>query len=173
MSNSVVSTTIEVNGKQAEQAVGSIKSRLREARTELTNAIENFGEFSQEAVRAAQKVEGLKGTIDDASRLVSAFDGDRKFQAFGQSIGAVASGFTAAQGAIGLFGAESAEVEQALLKVNSAMALSQGINGVLEGVKSFKDLGNQIKGTTVFQKASTAATAAATTIQKLFSKSVD
>jgi hypothetical protein len=222
MSNSVVSTTVEVNSKGAEKSVGeiknklkearnelanaienfgefseeakkasqqveglskeledvpktvaSIKARLREARTELTNAIENFGEFSIEAVTAAKKVEELKGTIDDASRLVSAFDGDRKFQAFGQSIGAVASGFTAAQGAIGLFGAESAEVEQALLKVNSAMALSQGINGVLEGVKSFKDLGNQIKGTTVFQKASTAATVAATTVQKLFSKSVD
>ena len=173
MANSVISTTVEVNSKGAEQAVGSIKARLREARTELTNAIENFGEFSQEAVTAAKKVEGLKGTIDDASRLVNAFDGDRKFQAFGQSIGAVASGFTAAQGAIGLFGTESAEVEQALLKVNSAMALSQGINGVLEGTKSFKDLGNQIKGTTAFQKAQATATTLATKAQKLFTGSVD
>ena len=157
MAASVVSTTIEVNGKQAEQAVGSIKTRLREARTELTNAIENFGEFSQEAVTAAQKVEGLKGTIDDASRLVSAFDGDRKFQAFGQSVSAVASGFTAAQGALGLFGSESKEVEEALLKVNSAMALSQGINGVLEGVKSFKDLRAVVMSYSIVQKAATVA----------------
>ena len=53
------------------------------------------------------------------------------------------------------------------------MALSQGINGVLEGVKSFRDLGNVIKSTTVFQKASAAATAIAATAQKLFTKSVD
>jgi hypothetical protein len=157
MAASVISTTIEVNGKQAEQAVGSIKTRLREARTELTNAIENFGEFSKEAVTAAQKVEGLKGTIDDASRLVSAFDGDRKFQAFGQSVSAVASGFTAAQGALGLFGSESKEVEEALLKVNSAMALSQGINGVLEGVKSFKDLRAVVMSYSIVQKAATVA----------------
>jgi hypothetical protein len=173
MATSVISTTVQVDSKQAEQAVGSIKSRLKEARTELTNAIENFGEFSTEAVNAAKKVEGLKGTIDDASRLVSAFDGDRKFEAFGKSVGAVASGFTAAQGAIGLFGTESKEVEAALLKVNSAMALSQGINGVMDGIKSFKDLGNQLKGTIVFQKASAAATVVATTVQKVFTGSVD
>jgi chromosome segregation ATPase len=170
---STVAVEVKVDSKNAEKSVGSIKSRLKEARTELTNAIENFGEFSQEAANAAKNVEGLKGTIDDASRLVAAFDGDRKFQAFGQSISAVASGFSAAQGAIGLFGTESKEVEQALLKVNSAMALSQGVNGVLEGVKSFKDLGLVIKSTTVFQKASAAATAIAATAQKLFTKSVD
>ena len=119
---STIAVEVKVDSKNAEKSVGSIKSRLKEARTELTNAIENFGEFSQEAANAAKNVEGLKGTIDDASRLVAAFDGDRKFQAFGQSISAVASGFSAAQGAIGLFGTESKEVEQALLKVNSAMA---------------------------------------------------
>jgi hypothetical protein len=170
---STIAVEVKVDSKNAEKSVGSIKSRLKEARTELTNAIENFGEFSQEAANAAKNVEGLKGTIDDASRLVAAFDGDRKFQAFGQSISAVASGFSAAQGAIGLFGTESKEVEQALLKVNSAMALSQGLNGVLEGVKSFKDLGLVIKSTTVFQKASAAATTIAATAQKLFTKSVD
>jgi len=170
---STIAVEVKVDSKNAEKSVGSIKSRLKEARTELTNAIENFGEFSQEAATAAKNVEGLKGTIDDASRLVAAFDGDRKFQAFGQSISAVASGFSAAQGAIGLFGTESKEVEQALLKVNSAMALSQGVNGVLEGVKSFKDLGLVIKSTTVFQKASAAATTIAATAQKLFTKSVD
>lgn len=170
---STIAVEVKVDSKNAEKSVGSIKSRLKEARTELTNAIENFGEFSQEAANAAKNVEGLKGTIDDASRLVAAFDGDRKFQAFGQSVSAVASGFSAAQGAIGLFGTESKEVEQALLKVNSAMALSQGINGVLEGVKSFKDLGLVIKSTTIFQKASAAATTIAATAQKLFTKSVD
>jgi hypothetical protein len=170
---STVAVEVKVDSKNAEKSVGSIKSRLKEARTELTNAIENFGEFSQEAANAAKNVEGLKGTIDDASRLVAAFDGDRKFQAFGQSVSAVASGFSAAQGAIALFGTESKEVEQALLKVNGAMALSQGIDGVLEGQKAFKDLGLRIKDTTAFQKAQAIATSLAAKAQKLFTKSVD
>lgn len=170
---STIAVEVKVDSKNAEKSVGSIKSRLKEARTELTNAIENFGEFSQEAANAAKNVEGLKGTIDDASRLVAAFDGDKKFAAFGGAVSAVASGFSAAQGAIGLFGTESKEVEQALLKVNSAMALSQGIDGVLEGQKAFKDLGLRIKDTTAFQKAQAVATSLAAKAQKLFTGSVD
>ena len=154
---STIAVEVKVDSKNAEQSVGNIKSRLKEARTELTNAIENFGEFSKEAANAAIKVEGLKGTIDDASRLVKAFDGDKKFAAFGSAISTVANGFTAAQGAIGLFGTESAEVESVLKKVNSAMALSQGIDGVLEGVKSFKDLRAVVMSYSIVQKAVTAA----------------
>jgi hypothetical protein len=154
---STIAVEVKVDSKNAEQSVGSIKSRLKEARNELTNAIENFGEFSKEAANAAQKVEGLKGTIDDASRLVKAFDGDKKFAAFGSAISTVANGFTAAQGAIGLFGTESAEVESILKKVNSAMALSQGIDGVLEGIKSFKDLRAVLMSYSIVQKAVTAA----------------
>lgn len=170
---SVIAVEVKVDSKNAEKSVGSIKSRLKEARAELTNAIENFGEFSKEAANAAKKVEGLKATIDDASRLVGAFDGDKKFAAFGGSISAVANGFTAAQGALALFGNENKAVEETLAKVNGAMALSQGIDGVLEGVKSFKDLGLVIRSTTVFQKASAVATGIAATAQKLFTKSVD
>jgi flagellar basal body-associated protein FliL len=154
---STVAVEVKVDSTQAEKSVGNIRSRLKEARTELINAIENFGEFSQQAVNAAKKIEGLKGTIDDASRLVNAFDGDRKFQAFSGAIGAVANGFTAAQGAIGLFGAESEDVEKVLLKVNSAMALSQGIDGVLEGVKSFKALKKVLLDFSVVQKIVTVA----------------
>ena len=154
---STVALEVNVKSKQAEESIGNIRTRLKEAKTELTNAIENFGEFSKEAANAAIKVEGLKGTIDDASRLVKAFDGDKKFAAFGSAISTVANGFTAAQGAIGLFGAESSEVESVLKKVNSAMALSQGIDGVLEGVKSFKDLRAVVMSYSIVQKVVTAA----------------
>jgi hypothetical protein len=57
---------------------------------------------------------------------------------------------------MGTFGAESAQVEQALLKVQSAMAISQGIQGVRESVASFKALGDAIKATSAFQKILTA-----------------
>jgi hypothetical protein len=44
---------------------------------------------------------------------------------------------------MGLFGGESKQVEQALLKVQSAMALQQGISGVFGAIDSFKLLGAQ------------------------------
>lgn len=172
MEKKVVAAEITLDVRQPEQSLGSIKTQLKQAKEELTNAIVEFGEFSKEAVNAAKKVEGLKGTIDDASRLVSSFDGDRKFQAFGNAVGAVANGFAAAQGAMALFGVQSQAVEEALLKVQAAMALSQGVNGILEGIKSFKDLGAVIRSTTLFQQANNVATLAAVGIQRLFGASV-
>jgi hypothetical protein len=69
----------------------------------------------------------------------------------------VAGGFSAVQGAMGLLGGESEDVEKMLLKVNSAMALSQGINSVLEAKDGFKNLISVVKSYTVVQKIVTAA----------------
>jgi hypothetical protein len=73
-------------------------------------------------------------------------------QKLGGALGGVTSGFELAQGVMGTFGAESAQVEEALLKVQSAMAISQGIQGVRESISSFKALGETIKATSAFQK---------------------
>jgi chemotaxis protein histidine kinase CheA len=81
-------------------------------------------------------------------------------------------GFTALQGAMGLFGSESKQVEQLLLKVQSAMALQQGISAITSSKDSFKLLGAEIKLATIKQKALTAATAAAAAVQKLFTGAV-
>lgn len=173
MAKVVIGAEVKVDGlDKAGQSVGALKQRLAEAKKELYGAVEGFGEFSKEAANAAKKVEALKGTMDDAARLVKTFDGDAKFNAFGGAVQGVIGGFTALTGVMGLFGAESKEVEKLLLKVQSAMALSQGLNSVFEGIKGFKDLGLVIKSTTVFQKANNAATVIAATIQRAFGVSV-
>jgi len=77
-------------------------------------------------------------------------------QKLGGALNGVTSGFSAVQGVMGTFGAESKEVEGALLKVQSAMALQQGIEGVRESITSFKALGDTIKATSAFQKILTA-----------------
>ena len=73
------------------------------------------------------------------------------------SLEAVSSGFTIAQGIMGTFGAESEDVEKAILKVQSAMAVTQGLTTLRESVKSVQALSTVVKASTVFQKAATAA----------------
>ena len=68
-----------------------------------------------------------------------------------------AGGFSLVQGSMSLFGSESEDVEQAILKVQSAMAITQGIESITLGAKSVRALGTAIQATTVFQKASAAA----------------
>lgn len=152
-----VDVKITVDGSEATKSVGSIKSQLKEATAELIAMREKFGDTSDEAVAAAKKVANLKDSIGDAKAMADAFNPDAKFKAFGQALQGVAGGFSAVQGAMGLMGSESEDVEKMLLKVNSAMALSQGINSVLEAKDGFKNLMAVLKSFSVVQKVVTVA----------------
>jgi len=68
-------------------------------------------------------------------------------QKLGGALTGATSGFAAVQGVMGLVGSESQALEQSLLKVQSALALQQGVQGVLEYTKS---IGLAGKATKVF-----------------------
>jgi len=140
-----VGIKITVDSSQPEKSVGSIKSQLKQANAELIAMRDKFGDTSDEAVKAAKKVANLKDSIGDAKAMTDAFNPDAKFKAFGSSLQGVAGGFSALQGAQALFGSESKDLEKTLVKVQSAMALSQGLNSVLEARDSFKNLGAVVK----------------------------
>jgi len=163
---------IQIGGNQ-DQAIGSLKAQLKEATQEVQKLSDKFGATSEQAIQAAKRASELKDEIGDASSLVDAFNPDAKFKALTASLSGVAGGFAAVQGAIGLFGVESKEVEQALLKVQSAMALSQGLQAIGESIDSFKQLGAVIKNSTVFLKANEMANKAAAFTMKLFGVSVE
>jgi hypothetical protein len=143
--------------ENTEKSITSLKGQLRQAQQEVAILSDKFGATSKEAVNAAKKAAQLADKIGDAKALTDAFNPDAKFKALSSSLGGVAGGFAAVQGGMNLLGVESSETEEALLKVQSAMALSQGAQAVGESVDSFKQLGTVIKSTTVFQKISTAA----------------
>jgi hypothetical protein len=144
MAQENVGINIQVGGNQ-DQALGSLKAQLREATAEVTKLSEQFGASSKEAVNAAKRAAELKDQIGDAKSLIDAFNPDAKFKALTASLSGVAGGFSALQGATALFGKENEDLQKTLLKVNSAMALSQGLQAVGESIDSFKQLGTVIK----------------------------
>jgi len=148
---------ITINADQAIDATKSLRSQLREAQAEVAALSDKFGATSKEAVEAAKRAAELKDRIGDAKALTDAFNPDAKFKALTASLAGVAGGFAAVQGAMNLFGTESSEVEKTLLKVQSAMALAQGLQQVGESVDAFKQLGAVVQSLTVVQKISTAA----------------
>lgn len=148
MEKKVVQLELETTGfDQVEQQTKSIKAQLREAQAEVVSLSEKFGETSKEAINAAKKAAQLKDAIGEAKDLTDAFNPDGKFNALTRSIGGALDGFSAFQGSLGLIGVESEDTEKMILKVQSAMALSQGIQGVLEAKDSFKKLGAVISDT--------------------------
>jgi hypothetical protein len=138
-------------------SVKSLKTQLREAQAEVAALSEKFGATSREAINAAKRAAELKDAIGDAKALTDAYNPDAKFNALSQALSGVLNGFQAFEGALGLIGVESKEVQEQLLKVQSAMALAQGVSGVMESIDSFRTLGAQIKNLTIFQRLSTAA----------------
>lgn len=147
-----LSFNIKVGGNQ-EEAIGSLKKQLREAQQDVQALSDKFGATSEQAIEAAKRAAELKDQIGDAKSLIDAFNPDAKFKALSASLSGVAGGFAAVQGAIALFGVESEAVEKTLLKVQSAMAISEGLQNVGESIDSFKQLGTVIKSTTAFQTA--------------------
>lgn len=171
MADKIIAVKLEADTGGAVTNVKAFREQLKQAQQDVIILSEKFGATSKEATAAAQKAAGLKDAIGDAKDLVNAFNPDTKFRAFGASINTVVGGFTALQGIMGLVGIESEETQKALLKVQSALAISQGIAQLQEGVRTFKNLGAVIQATTIFQKANAAATAIAATVMRAFGAS--
>jgi hypothetical protein len=167
--NKVVGITIDVNGtEQVLTSMKDVRGALKQAKSDLLIYTTALGETSAEAQNAAMRVKELEDAMGDAAEFAETFNPDKPFAALtGATQGAVA-GISAVQGAMGLLGSDSKNVEKLLLKVNSAMALQQGIEGIAKSINSFKLLGQQIANSSVLMKANAVATNLATGAQKLF-----
>jgi hypothetical protein len=119
----------------------TVKQQFAEAKKELQQMAAAYGESSKEAIAAAKRAAELKDILDDTGEAIKNLQGGGAFTALGSSLTATASGFSAVQGALGLVGVEGGKVEEAMLKVQSAMALAQGLQGLEDAGRSFKALG--------------------------------
>ena len=141
----IIGLSVQLQADKAIESVGSIKKAMREAQKEVQVLSDKFGSTSKEAINAAKVAGELKDRIGDAKALTEAFNPDAKFRALTSSLAGVAGGFSALQGSMALFGSESEDVQKTLLKVQSAMAASQGLQAIGESIDSFKQLGAVIK----------------------------
>lgn len=140
MAKSTAAIEIEVVPKgNAEATVKTFKQQLKEAKNEAQQLVATFGEFSQEALAGQQKVANLADQMDDFNDRVKALNPD-KFARVQTVVNGVASGFSAAQGAMALFGSESEDLQKQLVKVQGAMALAQGLEGLGKVQQQFTTL---------------------------------
>jgi hypothetical protein len=146
--------------------VEPLKKQLKEAQKEVEALAAKFGATSEAAVNAAKKAAALKDEIGDAKALTDAFNPDAKFTALGGALSGVAGGFSAVQGAMGLIGVDSKKVEETLLKVQSAMAFSQGLNSLMGAKDAFVNLSAVIGRTAIGQKLLNAAQVVGAAVMK-------
>lgn len=118
-------------------AIGELEDRLYEMAAAGDTSSREFREMSEEVARMKKVIIETDMTIDGMSQTMS--------QKVGGSIGGLTAGFELSMGAMGAFGVESEKVEEALLRVQSAMAISQGFQGIKEAIPSFKGLAASVK----------------------------
>lgn len=131
----------------------TLKQQYKEAVLEVQKLADAFGATSVEVQNASKRAAELKDQIEDVNDAIQAQKGEGAFIALGKTLSSVASGFSAVEGAMGLVGAESEDVQKAMLRVQSAMALAQGLQGLEDAGRAFKQLGAVVKSTTIFTTA--------------------
>lgn len=127
---------------------GSIKSEIKQLSLEAQRAVKEFGAFSPEARRAEQALAEARDMMEDFNDRVAALNPD-KFAQINTVVQGVARGFQAAQGAVALFGNQSEELEKTLVKLQGAMALAEGLEGLGKVQQQFGALASTIKGKVV------------------------
>ena len=150
----------------------SLRAQLKEATQELQRLQDSATASAEEIATAARKAADLRDRIGDAKQTIEAFNPDAKFKAFGNVVQGVAGAFAAMQGALALVGVESEDVQKTLLKVQAALALSQGLNAVLDLKDAWKDLALQVATSSTAIKINNAVIIAASRIMKIFGQEV-
>ena len=150
----------------------TLRTQLREATQEFLKLQASGKATASEINQAAKRAAELKERISDAKDTIAAFNPEAKFKAFGQVIQGVAGAFAATQGALALLGIEGEDVQKTLLKVQGALALSEGLNTVLGLGDAFGNLSNRVKESSIFIGTNGAVTAITGKIFKVFGAEV-
>ena len=106
-----------------------LKTEIQELTKAAEYAVQTFGAFSPEAAQATTKLAQAKEEMQNFNNQVEAAN-PNKFAQIGAVVSGLARGFEAAQGAMVLFGNKSEDVEKTIAKLQAAMALAEGIEGL-------------------------------------------
>ena len=138
-------TVVNLDTSKAVNSLKSLRTELKNVKDAMTNLSEGSEAFQQ----AANKAGELKHQLDEINESVrgaSADFGDMLSNAT-QVTNGIIGGFTAAQGAMNLFGVESENVTKAIAKLQSLMAIGQGVAQIDQMTKALPKLSAAITGT--------------------------
>lgn len=121
----------KLDPKDAVTKTTSLRQELKQVKDQMQQAALAGGVLGEEYKRLKARAGELDDTIRDVSNDIKNAGSDtRGIDNVVGSITALAGGFSAVQGAAALFGGESEDVQKALLKVNAAMALANGLQQI-------------------------------------------
>ena len=128
MAENVELNLILKGGAKSVKTIGELEKGLEQAREEikgLERGSEDFNKLATAIQQASSEVKTLE-------KQMEGLEPQQKAEAFLKMGEGIAGGFMAAQGAMGLLGVESEQLEQIQVKVQSAIAIAMGVRMISE-----------------------------------------
>lgn len=127
MADNRIGLEVDIPVGKAEEGVKSLRAQLASLKKEIGALDEADPKFDKLVKEAA----ALEDKMGDINQRVKALASDTKnLEGFSAAVSGIAGGFAAAQGAMGLFAEENEDLQKSILKVQSAMALLNGVQEV-------------------------------------------
>ena len=140
----VILQKVDKSARSVDKTFEEVYGDLQPLTTRMGEAEDRLYELALAGQSATQEYQDLLQTVANYRKVqiqtdmvvdASATTFDSKL---GGALQGVTSAFAGVQGAMALTGNQSEELEQALLKVQGAMALAEGVRGIREGATAFK-----------------------------------
>lgn len=124
---------LEQQVEKTETAHVSMRGQMRQITEQLfqmekagLKGTDAYKKLQREAAELGDQISDLKGRIKDLG------NDERMFQGIISGVSGVAGGFSAAQGAVGLFAGENENLNKIMLKVQSLMAITIGLQQIAQ-----------------------------------------
>ena len=160
--------TIREKFEKIQNSSAPLKRQLRDLKALMSqmnlDGLSHTEVFEQMAMYAGE----VKDSMADASDAISRFADDNfKLAAMSEGFGLIAGSISTATGVLGMFGVENENVERTMLKVQSAIAMVNGVQAIATSLNKDSIIMHRIKqiklaATTAMTQSNTVATVANT-----------
>ena len=160
--------TIREKFNKIQNSSAPLKRQLRDLKALMSqmnlDGLSHTEVFEEMAMYAGE----VKDAMADANDAISRFADDNfKLAAMSEGFGLITGAVSTATGVLGMFGVENENVEQAMLKVQSAIAMVNGVQAIATSLNKDSVLMHRIKqiklaATTAMTQSNTVATVANT-----------
>jgi DNA repair exonuclease SbcCD ATPase subunit len=125
------SDTLKKELRETTNEIGALDRSIKALEKTNQTGTQSYKNLVSEQENLKKKAGELKDTITDLNAEIKNSGSDTKnLDKALRAIGAVAAGYQIAQGALVLFGSENKKFEQALLKLNAVMAITNGLQQI-------------------------------------------
>lgn len=160
--------TIREKFNKIQNSSAPLKRQLRDLKSLMSSmnidGLSHTEVFEEMAMYAGE----VKDAMADANDAISRFADDNfKLAAMSEGFGLIAGSISTATGVLGMFGVENEKVEQTMLKVQSAIAMVNGVQAIATSLNKDSIIMHRIKqiklaATTAMTQSNTVATVANT-----------